>query len=129
MRNGPSDPPGVLDSLRTLADGLLGAAQERLGLFSIELQEEKLRLIQTFFWISAVFFGGAMAVTFASLTLVYLFWESARIAVLGGLALAYAGIFIALIAGFRRHLARQPGVLSSTLRELALDRTCITEKN
>lgn len=129
MRNGPPAPPGILDSLRTLADGLVGAVQERLGLFSIELQEEKFRFIQTFFWISAVLFGGVMAVTFASLTLVYLFWESARIAVLGGLAIAYTAVFIALIAGFRRHLARQPRVLSATLQELAMDRACITEKN
>ena len=129
MRNGPPAPPGILDSLRALAGGLLGAAEERLGLFSIELQEEKLRLIQTFFWISAILFGGAMAVTFASLTLVYIFWEGSRAAVLGGLALAYAGGFIALVAGFRRHLARQPRVLSATLRELGMDRACITEKN
>jgi uncharacterized membrane protein YqjE len=122
-------PPGMLGSLRTLAEGILSGAQERLGLISIELQEEKLRLVRTLFWISAVIFAGAMAATFASLTLVYLFWESARIAVLGGLALAYIAALIVLIVAFRRYLARQPGILAATLQELEEDRTCIRGRN
>jgi uncharacterized membrane protein YqjE len=121
--------PGILGSLRTLADGLLATAQDRLGLISIELQEEKFRLIQVFFWISAVFFAGVMAITFASLTLVYLFWESARLAVLGGLTLAYACALAALIVAFRRYLARQPGLLAATLREIREDRECIRGRN
>jgi len=122
-------PPGILGSLRALVDGLLSSAHDRLGLISIEIQEEKFRLIQTFFWISAVFLAGVMAVTFASLTLVYLFWESARLAVLGGLALAYTAAFIALIVAFRRYLARQPRMLAATLQELDEDRACIRGKN
>ena len=118
MDNEPPAHPGILGSLRTLADGLIGTAQDRLALFSLELQEEKFRLIQTFFWI-----------TFASLTLVYLFWESARLAVLGTLALVYTGALVALIVAFRRYLARQPRLLESTLRELEEDRECIRDKN
>jgi uncharacterized membrane protein YqjE len=129
MEADSSAPPGILGSLRTLADGLLSGAQDRLGLISIELQEEKFRLIQTFFWIVAVFLAGVMAVTFASLTLVYLFWESARLAVLGGLALAYTAALIALIVAFRRYLARQPRMLAATLQELDEDRSCIRGKN
>ena len=129
MGSGSPAPPGILGSLRGLADDLLGAVQERVGLVSMELQEEKLRLIQTFFWISALLLGGVLAVTFASLALVYLFWESARMAVLGGLALAYAAGFAALLAGFRRHLARQPRILEATLRELEIDRRCISGEN
>ena len=129
MDNEPPAHPGILGSLRTLADGLIGTAQDRLALFSLELQEEKFRLIQTFFWISALFFAGVMAITFASLALVYLFWESARLAVLGTLALVYTGALVALIVAFRRYLARQPRLLESTLRELEEDRECIRDKN
>lgn len=129
METEPTAPPGILGSLRTLADGLLAGAEDRLGLFSIELQEEKFRLIQTFFWICAVFFAGVMAITFASLTLVYLFWESARLLVLGGLAVAYAAALISLIVAFRRYLARQPRLLAATLRELGEDRACIRGRN
>jgi uncharacterized membrane protein YqjE len=129
MEPEPSASPGILSSLRTLSDGLLASAQDRLGLFSIELQEEKFRLIQTFFWISSVFFAGVMAITFISLTLVYLFWDSARLAILGGLSLLYTATLIVLIVAFRRYLARQPRPLADTLREIGEDRTCIRGRN
>jgi uncharacterized membrane protein YqjE len=117
--------PGFMASLRTLGDGLLSIVQDRLQLFAVELQEEKFRLIQIFIWISAAVFTGMMAITFASLTLVYWFWESARLAVLGGLTLLYAGALVAIIVTFRRYLARQPRPFSATLEEMTEDRACI----
>lgn len=44
---------GFIASLRDLGAGVFASVLRRLELFSIELQEEKLRLIQTFVWISA----------------------------------------------------------------------------
>ena len=125
MENGTPPPLGFLGSLRTLGDGLLGTVQDRLELFSVELQEEKFRLIQIFVWITAAIFTGVMAITFASLTLVYLFWESARLAVLGVLTVAYAGALVAIVIAFRRFLARQPSPFSATRQEIGKDRACI----
>jgi uncharacterized membrane protein YqjE len=116
---------GFLSSFRALGDGLLGTVQDRLELFSVELQEEKFRLIQTFFWISAAVFTGMLAIMFASLTLVYLFWDSARLAVLGGLAVFYAGALVAIVIAFRRFIRRQPRPFSGTRQEIGEDRTCI----
>ncbi len=129
MHTEPPASNGLLGSLRSLADGLLSSAQDRLGLISIELHEEKSRFIQTLFWVSAVFYAGVMAITFISLTLVYIFWESARLAVLGGLALVFSVALVALIFAFRRHLARQPRLLAATLQELEVDRSCLRGKN
>jgi uncharacterized membrane protein YqjE len=112
-----------------LADGLLATAQDRIGLISVELQEEKFRLIQIFFWISAVFFSGVMAITFISLSLVYLFWERGRLAVLISLAAVYTVSLVALIVAFRRYLARQPLLLATTLQEIEEDRECIRGRN
>ena len=117
--------PGFIASFRTLGDSLLAGVQDRLELFTVELQEEKLRLIQTFIWISVAVFTGMMAIAFASLTLVYLFWESARLAVLGGLTVFYAGTLVAIIIAFRRFLARQPHPFAATLHEIGEDRACI----
>ena len=125
MENGTPSPPGFLGSLRTLGDGLLATVQDRLELFSVELQEEKFRLIQIFVWITAAIFTGVMAITFASLTLVYLFWGSARLAVLGGLAAFYAGALVVIIIAFRRFIARQPSPFSATRQEIGKDRACI----
>ena len=129
METAPPVSPGFLGSFRTLGDGLLASVQDRLKLFSLELQEEKFRLIQTFLWISAAVFTGMLALTFASLMLVYLFWESARVVVLGGLTALYAGALVAIIVAFRRFLARQPDPFAATLREIGEDRTCIRPAN
>ena len=103
--------------------------QERVELVSLELKEEKLRLIQTFVSISAAMFAGAIALAFASLTLVFLFWERARLAVLGGLTVFYACAAAAVIIAFRRYLARQPRPFAATIQEFQEDRKCILGGN
>lgn len=129
METVPREATSVLDSIRRLGDGLLASVQDRLELFSLEFKEEKFRLIRTFVWISAVVFTGMMAITFASLTVVYLFWETARLAALGGLTLLYIGALLAMVIGFRRYLARQPSPFADSLSELRQDRTCILPKS
>jgi len=128
METSTPDPAGFLNSLRTLGDSLLATVQDRLELFGIELQEEKMRLIQIFIWISAAVFTGMMAITFGSLVVVYLFWESARLAVLIGLTVLYTAALGAIILGFRRYLARQEGPFNDTLGEIGKDRECIRNK-
>ena len=122
-------PPGLLGSFRMLGDTLVATLQDRLELVSVEVQEEKFRLIQIFVWISAAVFAGMMAITFASLTLVYYYWESARLAALGGLTLLYAGALVVIVVSLRRFLARQPKPFAATLQELGEDRACIRTGN
>ncbi len=86
-------------------------------------------MIQIFIWISAVVVSGVMAITFTSLALVYVFWESARLAVLGGLALFYVAACVAVLIAFRRYLARQDAPFDATLAELRKDRACIRTEN
>jgi uncharacterized membrane protein YqjE len=120
---------GLLGSLRGFADGLIGSVHDRFELLSMELQEEKNRLIQIFIWISAIVFLAMLAVVFASFALVVLFWETARGAVIGGLAVAYiVGLAVAVI-GFKRFLKRQPKPFAATLSELREDRACIQAEN
>lgn len=120
---------GLAGAVRGLADGLLGAVRQRFELFTLELHEEKFRAIQIFIWISAAVFSAVMALTFASLTLVYLFWETARLAVLGGLAVFYTAGCGLILWSFRRYLARQPRPFDATLAELQNDRACIRPEN
>lgn len=116
---------GILSSIRALADSLLAIVQDRIELVSVELQEEKLRLIQVFIWICAAIFTGMMAVMFASITLVYLLWDSARLAALGGLTLLYTVAAVTIVIAFRRYVTRQPKPFAATLGEIKVDRTCI----
>jgi uncharacterized membrane protein YqjE len=118
-------PPGVVASARQLGSDLLGALTERLELFSLEVQEEKLRLIQLILLASAGVFAGTMALVFVSLTVVTLFWASARIAALAGLAAFYTLGFLAVILVFRRFVRAQSRPFAALQRELAKDRACI----
>jgi uncharacterized membrane protein YqjE len=124
--NAPSS--GFAGSLRALGDGVLGSLQERVELLSIELQEEKLRVIQTLAWIAAAMFLGALALIFASATLVYLFWESGRLFALVGLTVCYTVATIAAVIRLRRFLARLPVPFEATLDELKRDRECIRDE-
>lgn len=116
---------GLLHALRSFGDGLLGSLEDRLSLLAVELQEEKFRLIQIFIWISAAVFTGMLAITFASLTLVYLFWDTARLGVLVGLTVLYVGAATTIVVSFRRYLSRQPKPFAATLTELKEDREAI----
>jgi uncharacterized membrane protein YqjE len=122
-------PPGFFDSLRGLGANLLGTVHDRVELFTVELHEEKVRLIQLLLWIGGIGFAAVMALTFVTLTLVYLFWDSARLAVLGGLAGFYLIALVAAALAFRRYLARQPRPFDATLQELREDRTCMRNES
>ena len=129
MAHPPPDSPGFMSTLRALGEALLASVHDRVELFSLELQEEKFRLIRILLWVSAALFAGAMALLLGSLTLVYLFWDSARLAVLGGLTAVYAVAFLTLVLTLRRSLARQSRPFAGTLQELAADRACIRKPN
>lgn len=118
-------PVGFLGSLQTLGDSLLGTAHDRLQLFSLELQEEKYRLIQILLYTAGVVLAGIMALTFASLTLAFVFWPAARFAVLGGLTAFYVIALLVLALGFRRFLKAMPRPFDATIAELKEDRACI----
>lgn len=120
---------GLLGSLRGLTDNLLSSAHERLELLALELHEEKFRAIQLFIWISIAIFSAILAITFASLAVVYLFWESARLAVLTGFAVLYAIVFASIVVYCRKVIARQPKPFEGTLAELQNDRACIRPRN
>ena len=122
-------PPGILSALRTLGGGLVCSLKNRVELVSLELQEEKFRLIQTFIWISAVMFASTLALVFANLTLVFRFWDHARLAVLGGLAVFYTGSAIAIVILFRRYLTRQPRPFAATIEELTQDLARLPKEN
>lgn len=116
---------GLLGSLRGLIDSVLFSARERLELFSLELREEKLRFVQLMIWVVAALFAAILAITFASLAIVYLFWETARLAVLVAFAVLYGGGFVAILLYVRKLIAEQPRPFDATIAELTQDRACI----
>lgn len=125
MPDEASPPAGLIDSARLLGSQLVDAVRDRIALLSLELREEKLRFTAMFLWASLVVFTGLMALTFGTLVIVYLCWESARLGILVAFALFYAAAAAALVVAFQRFLKRQPAPLAGTLAELAADAQCI----
>jgi uncharacterized membrane protein YqjE len=127
-----SPPPvstGFVDSLRTFGRNLVATVHDRVELFSVELQEEKFRLIQMLIWAGLGVFSAVMTATCLTAVLIYLFWESARLTVLITFALLYGGVTVAIFFRIRRIWARQPRPLEATLQELAADQECLRPKN
>jgi uncharacterized membrane protein YqjE len=122
-------PSGLLGSLRGFADGLIGSVHDRVELLSIEVHEEKHRLIQIILWIAGVILSGMLAIIFAGLALIFLFWDTHRVEAACGLAALYAIAFGVVVVAFRRHLERQPRPFAGTLNELQRDRECIPPEN
>ena len=114
-----------MQSLAGLGESLLKTLQDRIELISVELQEEKYRLVQLIIWISAAVFAGGMTLTFATITVVYLFWDTARIAVLAGFTGLYGLSLIFVIRALRRVFTHQPKPFEATIESLTEDRECI----
>jgi uncharacterized membrane protein YqjE len=113
---------GLLASLRTLADGLFAGVQDRLALFSVELQEEKARLIRSAVFLGVAFMAAALALAFLSLLVVAAFWDKARLTAIGGVAAVYVIACVAAALALRKEIRGHPRPFKDSLEEIARDR-------
>jgi uncharacterized membrane protein YqjE len=129
MPDSSFSPPGLLQSVRELADGLVASVHDRLALLAVELQEEKFRLIRSFLWLAAIFFSALLAVGFLSLTIVYCCQGPARLVALISMTVVYVAALVALVLGARHHFAHESRPFAATLQEMSRDRACIRPEN
>ena len=120
--------PGVWASLKRTVDTLLATAQSRVELFSVELQEEKCRLVEALLCAAALAAFGMMTLTLVTFTLVLLFWENSRLAALVGLSVLHlVGTALAWRALQSRLRSRRG--FTDTIEELKKDRSCLNSDN
>jgi len=108
-------------ALRELLAALLEALRTRLDLAAVELEIHLRALLRMLVWAIGAVACAMLALAFAVTALVVALWDTHRmLALLGGSLL-----FVALTAGFAwlgvRTLRVQPGVLESSLEQLAED--------
>ena len=115
---------GLFQNLQRLADNGLALAQSRLELLSVELQMEKVRLVEVLILAAMVVALGLMTLTMITFTLVFLFWESARMQVLVVVSLAYLGGTLFAWRGLKGRLAAR-SAFHGTLGEIKKDRACL----
>jgi uncharacterized membrane protein YqjE len=119
---------GLVASVRRLIDTVLALFQTRFELFTLELQEEKQRFIGIMIWACLGVAFAWMAMTFITLTIVYLFWENARLIVLALFALLYLSLTLVAVRALWVRL-KKGKPFAATLEELKKDRACLNPKN
>lgn len=78
---------------------------------------------------AATVFAGAMAIVFATATVVYLLWNVAPLATLLSATAVFTAGVATLVWQTRRFIARQEKPFSATLGELEKDRSCFRPAN
>ena len=125
----PDEPsPGVWASLKRILDTLLATAQNRVELFAVELQEEKCRLVEAILCAAAVAAFGMMTLTLVTFTVVALFWENGRLAVLIGLSVVYLVVTALAWRALQTRLKTRTA-FTGTVGELKKDRSCLETEN
>jgi uncharacterized membrane protein YqjE len=115
----------LLGAVRRLIDTGLGLAQTRLELLSVELQQEKNRLIELLAWVLIAVVLGLVALILVSFTLVVVFWDSGRVVILVLLCALYVGGATWAVQRARKILKQSRAPLKDSIDELKKDRACL----
>ena len=128
MEGHPSDRPGLLASVRRLASTMLAVLQNRLELLVVELQEERIRLVNALLLAATVVALGFFTLATAGIALLIVVWGEFGVG--GLLALSGLGLLSTVVAYWRLRvrLKRWP-LFSATLAELKKDRECLGSKD
>ncbi len=115
---------GWLNSIRRAGDALLGLAQSRFELFTVELQEEKLRALDVIVWlvVALALIVAGLLVGLGALAL-YL-WRTAGYLGLIGLALGTLAAGAAVLWKIRNQIRNGPTPFAQCLDEFKKDREC-----
>jgi len=119
---------GLFSSVRRMADTCLSSVHNRVELFGLELQEEKLRLVRLLLWTSAALFATFLALTVATIGFVFIFAPQHRPLVAIGFAILYAVIALVTWLKLRSHIKNAPPPLADTMAELKKDLDALRSK-
>jgi uncharacterized membrane protein YqjE len=128
METSTEPSPGLFSSLKGLLNTALAGVENRIELFLVELREERVRVFDVLLLGCAAAVLGFMALLTVTVTLVVIFWDSARVPVLVALSAGYSVGAIAVIWRLKVRL-RKWSSFSATLDELKKDRACLEEKS
>jgi uncharacterized membrane protein YqjE len=124
-----SPPAGILESLRRLGRSGLAVLENRIELFSVELEEQKVRVVRVLVLAGAAIFLGNTALLAVSAAIVLMAGEAARLPVLIGLSVLY---FLAALGAFlalRKELRSAPPPFRDTVAEIKKDVDWLDPRN
>ena len=122
-----ASPPGVLETLRRLGATALGIFHNRLELFAVELQEERLRLIEALLLMGIIAALGFFTLALTAAGIIILLWSRFGVAIL--FILSGVGLIGTLLVVWRlRERFKDKPFLAGTLGELKKDREWLEKK-
>lgn len=116
-----------MSTLRRMLKTLHDVVENRVELFLVEWQEERLRMLDA---LSLVMLGtvcALMALILATLIVVVIFWDTHRMLVLALFLVAYAGTAVTAFALVYSRLKRWRA-FTATLEQIKKDQACFKEK-
>ena len=111
----------ITATIGRIGANLLAMLRTRLELAAIELQEETHRLFGYLAWGIAAAFFAVVAVLLAILFVLVLFWDTHRLAAVGGMTLLFAAGSLFAALSVKSNLKNRPPMLANTLAELRKD--------
>lgn len=111
----------ITAAVRRIGANVLDLARTRLELAAIELQEGAHRLFGYLAWAVAAAVLGLYALGLVILFVLVLFWDTHRLAAVGGMAVLFILGTVFAAMKLRAGLAQRPPMLPATLAELRKD--------
>ena len=115
--------------MRRMGESFLALLRNRFELFSVELQEEKLRLLNLVLWLCVAAALGFAGVFVTVVALAFILWTVAGYLGLIGLAVICFGAAVAIIMGIRKKIQSGPVPFSQTVAEFRKDSECWPKNN
>jgi uncharacterized membrane protein YqjE len=119
----------LLASFRRIADSLLGILQARLRLFSLELQSERLRLVDLLLKLAVALAFATVGLLLGTYTLARFVWEVAGYAGLVAMTALLLAVGGFLVWRIRRELLQAPPPFAKTIAEFKKDRECLPKND
>lgn len=126
---GQDPSPGLLESVRRFGRTGLAVLENRAQLFSVELAEQKARLVRVLVLAGAAIFLANTALLTVSATIVVVVGDKARVPVLIGLSLVYILASLWAFVALRKELRSAPPPFQDTISELKKDSECLKPGN
>jgi len=128
MSETPQTEDGLLAPVTRLLKTLVNLLENRLELFLIEIQEERVRLVDVLLLAAMGGLAALMTLILITLTVVVIFWENHRVLVLVLFTLAYAAAAAAAFWALRSRLNRWRA-FTATLEQIKKDREWFEKQN
>ena len=116
---------GLAASLRSLLGNGLALLQTRLELLSVELREEKARLVSLLAYGLLSFVLLSLGLAFLAVFVTVLLWDSHRLLALGAFSAIFLTGGIASLLALRALAATPSRLVAASLSELAQDRAAL----